>query len=110
MLIIFINFHNICPLTMSTLKFKIARVLQMRDIHPEILKTKQKEETLPAPKPIQSRLRTRTLQPHPPTTATPKGSTSCKNIMKNYSRVLTMFALSPLALHYLLPLLQKNQL
>jgi len=42
------------------------------------------------------------------TSSTPKGSTSCKNIMKNYSRVLVKFALSKLAVPYLKVILYEE--
>jgi len=40
--------------------------------------------------------------------STPKGSTSCKNIMKNYSRALVKFALSKVAIPYLEQLLKDG--
>jgi len=42
--------------------------------------------------------------------STRKGSTSCKNIMKNYSRALVNFALSDMALTYLLQSLSRENL
>jgi len=42
--------------------------------------------------------------------STKKGSTSCKNIMKNYSRALVNFALSDMALTYLTSRLARENL
>jgi len=42
------------------------------------------------------------------TSSAPKGSTSCKNIMKNFSRVLVKFALTKLAVPYLKVILSEE--
>jgi hypothetical protein len=58
----------------------------------------------------QRSLRTRARQEPLVTTPVLKGSSSCKNIMKNYSRAFIIFALSPMAHPYLTPLLQNYNL
>ena len=73
----------------------------------------QKAQALPEQGSVElttKRLRTRVIQPSLPETSTTKGSTSCKNVMKNYSRAFVIFALSSLAAPYLKPLLQQYQL
>lgn len=46
----------------------------------------------------------------PTSPSTPRGLTSCKNIIKNYSRALAAFASSSIAVPYLVPLLKKQGL
>jgi hypothetical protein len=48
--------------------------------------------------------------PQPVGSLTPKGSTSSKNIMKNYCRALTTFALSTLAQPYLESILEASEI
>ena len=76
----------------------------------EVVETLEPHKQSKSPEPIQRRLRNRASRIEIPKTLTPKGSTSCKNIMKNYSRVFTVFALSPMALPYLRPLLESQKL
>lgn len=84
---------------MRILKFKIAQALKKRQAY---LETRACE--------VQRQLRTRTTQSHSfKTVVTFKGATSCKNVMKNYSRAFTAFALSPLAQPYLTPILETYQ-
>lgn len=97
---------------MSILKFKISQALQrqQRSDEQEVAMSPQNIQASKNVESIPRRLRTRITQPILPKTLTPKGSTSCKNVMKNYSRVFTIFALSPLSRRHLMPLLQKHKL
>jgi hypothetical protein len=97
---------------MSILKFKIAQALQRQQNteEQEVNISRQPIQVSANVEPIQRNLRTRITQPILPKTLTPKGSTSCKNVMKNYSRVFTIFAISPLSRPHLMPLLQKHKL
>lgn len=99
---------------MRILKSKIARALLRQQSsdneHKANMNTQAKKTVQNLDESSRRQLRTRVAQPSLPQILTPKGSTSCKNVMKNYSRALAIFALSPLALPYLLPLLQKHKL
>ncbi len=85
-------------------KIALAKSFSNRSLSP---KEQQNEETSP---------KERVNQPKAPlkkssyklSSSTPKGSTSCKNIMKNYSRALVKFALSKVAIPYLEHLLGKE--
>ena len=94
---------------MRILKFKIAQALKRRQVSLET-QTCGQPARVQTHEPVQRQLRARISQPHLLKTATCKGLTSCKNIMKNYSRAFTAFALSSLALPYLTIILQKYQI
>jgi hypothetical protein len=99
----------------SMLKKKIALV---RELHQKKEKRIEEEKLfkikilnaidlkLSSPKQQFSTFRQKSQSPKSPS----KGSTSCKNIMKNYCRALTNFALSRIALHYLIPMLELHQI
>lgn len=98
---------------MRILKFKIAQAakkhqLQEEDIVCNNIPAPVVEQNLPEPTPRQ--LRTRSAQPSLPRAKIFDGSTSCKNVMKNYSRAFIIFALSQMVLPYLMPLLQQQKL
>lgn len=101
---------------MRILKAKIAYKQQINQAN--LLQGSPKEEekvletTQPQsiPSPPQRQLRNRIIRSSPSEALTQKGATSCKNIMKNYSRIFTTFALMSLARPYLLPRLQEHQI
>lgn len=97
---------------MRFLKFKIAQALKkQQDLEGERVCNNIATPVEPNnAKPAQRQLRTRSLGPSLSRTPTFDGSTSCKNVMKNYSRAFVIFALSQMALPYLIPLLQKQKL
>jgi hypothetical protein len=94
---------------MSILKSKIANALKKRQLHERAARCLQTPRVQNHAPRVQRNLRTSTIKPKLLKTVTSKGSTSCKNVMKNYSKAFTAFALSPIALPYLTPILQKYQ-
>lgn len=88
---------------MPFLKNKIARAKALSAKPLKITVKKLEDESTDSQSsrspPHETRLKGRSSYQLP--TSTPKGSTSCKNIMKNYSRALVKFALSKLAIPYL---------
>lgn len=98
---------------MRTLKSKVARAQKLREscLDSENIATDTSILQIQSPvEPIFKRLRKRVPSTSLPAKTTPKGATSCKNIMKNYSRIFTTFALSPMALPYLKPLLKQHKI
>jgi hypothetical protein len=94
---------------MSILKSKIARAQMMSQDPPDPEVMPRDQQNLPD-NTVLRRLRKRVVSVTSPTVTSPKGLTSCKNIMKNYSRILTSFALSNLSLPYLTPLLHDHNI
>lgn len=73
---------------MSILKSKIERALQKRQAY-----ERAQRQTSRVQNRVQT-VQTSTIKPNLLETVAYKGSTSCKNVMKNYSRAFTTFTLS----------------
>lgn len=99
---------------MCILKYKINRALQkQQQQHLEEHSTSSTGQDLDVQNQEESpqrRLRERVRQPRSPKTLTPKGSTSGNNVMKNYSRIFTVFALSSISAPYRTPILQRHKI